>query len=380
MFTKTKINPTDTSVTSHEKNQVENDDHAKIREILRYTIKAPSSHNTQCWRFRIDRKYNDNNKKMNPNSHSATPAVTILPDFDRACPVVDPDNHHLYATLGCALENFVHAALAVGFETKVDTAAFEENPQEGVRVELQPCQPVVTDLFEAIPNRQVTRGLYDGAQLSADELSQLQEAGSDPDAGVAMIIIPSQQDEDGDGRLFHKIQELILEANTIQLNDAAFKQELVQWVRFNDKEIDAKGDGLAGKCTGNPSAPRFIGRLALNYLVNPKSENAKILQQLESSAGLAVFVAARNDPVHWLEVGRCYERFALKATALGIRNAFLNQPVEVPSVRKLVARELGLDEMARPSLVVRFGKGPTMPFSARRPLESVIVNDREEIL
>jgi hypothetical protein len=194
-----------------------------------------------------------------------------------------------------------------------------------------------------------------------------------------MIIIPSQQ-EDHDGGLFHKIQELILEANTIQLSDAAFKQELARWVRFNDKEIEAKGDGLAGKCTGNPSAPRFIGGLILNYLVNPRSENAKIQEQLQSSVGLAVFVAARDDPAHWLEAGRCYERFALKATSLGIRNAFLNQPVEVPSVRKLVARELGLVKSARPSLLVRFGKGPTMPFSARRPLETVIVNGREEIL
>jgi hypothetical protein len=373
-----KINPNDTIVTSNQKNQLENDNQAKIREILRYTIKAPSSHNTQCWRFRIDEANTDDKNKY-PNSHSPAPTVTILPDFDRACPVVDPDNHHLYATLGCALENFVHAALALGFQTKVDKAGFEKNPQEGIRVELQPCQPVVTDLFEAIPIRQVTRGPYDGALLSADELSQLQDAGSNPDAGVAMIIIPSQQ-KDHDGGLFHKIQELILEANTIQLSDAAFKQELARWVRFNDKEIEAKGDGLAGKCTGNPSAPRFIGGLILNYLVNPRSENAKIQEQLQSSVGLAVFVATRDDPAHWLEAGRCYERFALKATSLGIRNAFLNQPVEVPSVRKLVARELGLVESARPSLLVRFGKGPTMPFSARRPLETVIVNGREEIL
>ena len=31
------------------------------------------------------------------------------------------------------------------------------------------------------------------------------------------------------------------------------------------------------------------------------------------------------------KVGRAYERFALAATSLGVRNAFVNQPVEVPA-------------------------------------------------
>jgi hypothetical protein len=46
------------------------------------------------------------------------------------------------------------------------------------------------------------------------------------------------------------------------------------------------------------------------------------------SVGIAVFVGLAPDKAHWVEVGRCYERLALQATALGVRNAFLNQPVE----------------------------------------------------
>jgi len=74
---------------------------------------------------------------------------------------------------------------------------------------------------------------------------------------------------------------------------------------------------------------------------------------------------------HWVEVGRAYERFALQATALGIRNAFLNQPVEVAAVRSAFAESLGLTGQ-RPDLVVRFGRGPTLPRSLRRPVDSVM--------
>jgi hypothetical protein len=73
-----------------------------------------------------------------------------------------------------------------------------------------------------------------------------------------------------------------------------------------------------------------------------------------------------------VEVGRCYERFALQATALGIRNALVNQPVEVSSVRPQFGAYLGLG-VRRPVLVVRFGYGPEMPRSLHRPLEAVIV-------
>lgn len=58
---------------------------------------------------------------------------------------------------------------------------------------------------------------------------------------------------------------------------------------------------------------------------------------------------------------------------LGIRNAFLNQPVEVASVRPRLAQELGLGGR-RPDLVVRFGRGPEMPRSLRRPVAAVLAS------
>lgn len=45
---------------------------------------------------------------MAPNS------IQILPDLTRRIPVVDPDNHHIFASLGCAAENLAIAAGARG--------------------------------------------------------------------------------------------------------------------------------------------------------------------------------------------------------------------------------------------------------------------------
>ncbi|WP_271594731.1 nitroreductase family protein [Bradyrhizobium sp. CCBAU 65884] len=63
------------------------------RELVRAATLAANSHNTQPWRFILS----DN-------------IITIRPDLVRRCPVVDPDDHHLFASLGCAAENIVQAA------------------------------------------------------------------------------------------------------------------------------------------------------------------------------------------------------------------------------------------------------------------------------
>ncbi|MEO6715718.1 MAG: hypothetical protein ABIM50_00505 [Novosphingobium sp.] len=62
---------------------------------------------------------------------------------------------------------------------------------------------------------------------------------------------------------------------------------------------------------------------------------------------------------------------ALQATLLGIKHAFLNQPVEVAAFRPQLAGLLGIGSK-RPDLVVRFGYGPDMPKSMRRPVADVM--------
>ena len=68
------------------------------------------------------------------------------------------DDHHLYATLGCALENVVIAAKACGLKAAVDMS----RPTDGILVKYSSCEPEKSPLFDAILNRQCTRGLYDG--------------------------------------------------------------------------------------------------------------------------------------------------------------------------------------------------------------------------
>jgi hypothetical protein len=84
-----------------------------------------------------------------------------------------------------------------------------------------------------------------------------------------------------------------------------------------------------------------------------------------------VLVARTPDRAGWVEAGRAYQRFALEATVRGLRHAFVNQAVEVAAVREKLAAELGIPGR-RPDMILRFGNGPEMPRSLRRPVDSVL--------
>lgn len=316
---------------------------ALFRMLVRYATLAPSSHNTQCWRYRVRED-----------------GIRIEPDLARRCPVVDPDDHHVFVSLGCAAENLAQAALAHGHAAE---GSFDAAGDGGYTVRLTPTVATRSPLFEAIPARQSTRGDYDGQGLTLSELRCLERAGSGP--GVRMIMLTERQ-------AMEQVLQFVVAGNTAQLKDAAFVAELTSWIRFSRDEAVHAGDGLFSGASGNPNVPRWLGRALMSWFFTVDSENDRYARQVRNSAGIAVFTAARADHAHWIEVGRCYERFALQATALGIRNAFLNQPVEVGAIRPQFASWLGLGDQ-RPDLVVRFGRGPTMPASLRRPVEAVIV-------
>jgi hypothetical protein len=314
---------------------------ALMEELVRYATLAPSSHNTQCWKFVLGEQ-----------------SIIIRPDLSRRCPAVDPDDHHVFVSLGCATENLIQAALALGLrgEPVFDAAS------ESVHILLSPAAARVSPLFKAIPLRQSTRGEYDSKPLSVADLKLLDTVSA---SGSVRVLLLTEQSA------LERALEFVVQGNTAQMNDKAFVDELKSWIRFNGADALRSGDGLFSASSGNPTVPAWLGSLMFGLFFTPKAENDKYARHIRSSAGLAVFVGETADKAHWIEVGRAYERFALQATSLGVRTAHLNQPVEVPSLRPQFASFLGIGSM-RPDLVLRFGRGPTLPASPRRPVQAVV--------
>jgi nitroreductase len=315
-----------------------------VLDMIRYATLAPSSHNTQCWRFLVSQD-----------------TIEARLDLGRRCSVVDPDNHHMAISLGAAIENLQLAAGAARQQTEVQFD--NESPRAIVKLTKGTGLSSAEDArFQAIPRRQSTRGLFDGQPLTATELKELEASVAGFGIGVIFIL---------DKPRLSQLTEMVLAANTRQVEDPEFVRELLTWIRFSEANAVKSGDGLFTKTSGNPTLPDWLGKMLFPFVFSAKAENTRYEKQIASSAGLAVFVS-RDHFSSWIPAGRAFQRFALTATKLGIRTAHLNQPVEVPSMREQLRRDLDLRPGERPDLVIRFGKGPTLPYSLRRPVRSVV--------
>lgn len=148
-----------------------------IADLVRYAALAASSHNTQPWRFVV-----------------TADAIDVLPDFSRATPAVDPDNHHLFISLGCAMQNLAIAAAASGMPGIVTS-----RHDGGLGYDFSRSAPRHDPLLEAIPRRHSTRAAYDGRSVPAKDIEALQCAASAPGVEVLILTARPQIDAIRDG-------------------------------------------------------------------------------------------------------------------------------------------------------------------------------------
>jgi hypothetical protein len=314
----------------------------RSKEWVRMATLAASSHNSQPWQF-----------KLQSNS------ITISPDFKRRCPAVDPDDSHLFKSLGCAAENLLHAAAADGFYAE---AQFDPK-QDAVVINFESSTSKHENLAAAIVNRRCSRTPYDGKPIAAPVLTTLTTAASSNDINPLILNSPQQMET---------MLEYVRQGNIAQFDDPAFVKELRDWVRFNPTDAIATGDGLAGEVSGQPAIPSWLGRRIFGLISSGNKQADIDAKAIRSSTGIMAFVGARDDKANWVAAGRAYQRFALQATALNIRNAFINQPIEVRSLRPQLHAWLGIPQQ-HVHLIARYGTGPITPHSLRRPVEDVII-------
>jgi hypothetical protein len=135
------------------------------------------------------------------------------------------------------------------------------------------------------------------------------------------------------------------------------------------------GDGLAGPGFGLPD---WATRVAATLMRTFDLGSAVARMDKPNVLGaplLGVFSTPGDAPADWVATGRALAAVLHVLTARGIVNAFLNQPVEVGSIRPKLA-ELAAPGRT-PQLLSRFGylkDGIALPpHAARRPLDQVLI-------
>jgi hypothetical protein len=315
-------------------------------KMVEYAAKAPSGHNTQPWIFVLK-----------------SDAIEIHPDFGQALPVVDGSNRELYISLGAAAANLQIAAAAAGYKSDCSIKRDALKGDAYIRVNLEKGDVAQSVLFEQIDKRQTNRSIYKGHDLAEDTLQQLKNVAVDP--GVAMRFFGRESDA------FQILRGYVALGNKMQMEDKAFKNELIEWIRFNKWQKNSLKNGLTYEVMGTPSIPSFLGKPIVKSQLTPRKQNKADMEKIDSSSQLVLFTVKENNPEQWVRLGMTLERFLLEGTRLGIANAYLNQPCEVNELTIKMQEDLQIkDEYA--VLLLRLGYADPLPYAPRKTVDEVV--------
>jgi hypothetical protein len=312
-------------------------------ELIKSAVKAPSGHNTQPWKFRVNEK-----------------SIEILPDFTRSLSVVDGNNRELYISLGCALENLCINAHYSGY-----TYDIVNQNEQGIIINLSKISSVIENtLFLQIGKRQTNRSMYNYQTIPDKTIRYLENIVIQPAAHMYVTKI---------GESFaDSLTQYILRGNEIQMNDNDFKNELILWMRFNKGEVNTKQDGLAYSVMGFPAIPGFMGKRIIGGYLKPKKQNESDLKKINSSSHLVLFTTKNNTVSEWIDLGRTLERILLETTKLNLASAYLNPPCEIELLANEMKNTLPIHN-EYPAILLRIGSAAPMPYSPRITLINRVV-------
>ncbi|WP_417565806.1 Acg family FMN-binding oxidoreductase [Marinobacter sp.] len=312
-----------------------------LAAILESAVLAPSSHNTQPWRFEIGEN-----------------GVSLFADRLRALPVNDPDDRELTISCGCALLNLRVAAAHAGFtancvllpnpvdEDLLATISFELSSQT-VGTENRE-----TALFRAITRRRTYRKRFEPKQVPAGVLDTLAEAALAEGAWFQVLESESAR---------HQVAELVAEGDAAQWSNPSWRRELAAWMHPR-----RKGDGLTV-----PGMVAPVAQLVVRTFDMGNGVGAKDRQLADESPVIAALGTSGDGDEDWLKAGQALERVLLTSLGQGLQASYLNQPIQVAVLRPKLQHLLGSSGF--PQILLRLGYPATdLPAAPRRNLQEVV--------
>ena len=307
----------------------------KLAFLLNYAILAPSSHNSQPWKFNV-----------------SDDEILLYADRSRWLSVADADKREIYISLGAALENLIIAAEHFGYNCTVSAFPGEEDLVASVKLQAGIPAPSNSVLFPAITSRQTNRNPYEMQALSQADLDHLLSLSSHPDVAVFL-----SQDPD----TIEAFRELVVEADGILYSDINYKSELGRWL----------GQGVMGP----RGVEAKLAQLAVVFLDVGPEQIRQDSELINRTPCIGFICTAENDSLSSVRAGQVLERLWLAATASGISLHPMSQPMEVPEIKERLADLIpsGSEKrVVQQTFRLGYAASEGGP-SNRRPLETVLI-------
>ena len=305
--------------------------------LIARAVLAPSSHNTQPWRFRIDEA-----------------GVSIHGDPARRLPINDPADRELTISCGCALMNLRVAAAAAGRAYRLDPLPEGERSSCLARLTWRDDAPDAEEasLASGLERRRTVRQRFALSSVTDDEVDALAAMAAQEGAQLQVVETsgPRQQ-----------VARLVAEGDASLWRDRRWRRELAGWMRPR-----GRGDGLAVPGPVLPLARAMVRLFDLGERVGRHDR-----QLAEEAPRLLALCTEGDERRDWLEAGQALERVLLAACQLDLQASYLNQPIQVEALRPRLRALLG--ESGQPQILLRLGHPRReLPPVPRRAVADVI--------
>lgn len=310
----------------------------RFRALIQNAVLAPSSHNTQPWRFRL-----------------SAGAIELFADLERALPVNDPDNRELHISCGCALMNLRVAAACAGLHALVELLPCTADRTLLARVSLAEASvdSALVPLFDAMLLRRTYRNRFRDMPLTSALKRSLARAAGLDDA--SLIAIESEETRVELARLVH-------EGDSRQWQNEAWRQELALWLHGGRGEDGLRVPGLV--------APLVRG--VVRHFDMGRSVASQDSLLADESPALMLLSTDGDGPADWLQAGQALQRVLLEAQRQGVQASYLNQPIQVAELRPGLQHLCGIE--AWPQILLRLGYPDEMLVaSPRRAVDKVLL-------
>jgi len=267
----------------------------KLRFLLKFAVLAPSTHNSQPWKFII-----------------SDSGVLVVPELGRTLPVTDPEYRLLCISLGCTVENLLIAADYYNYQTKVEYFPHEAE-EITIRISLQENSPRTKSkknhLIFAIPERRTNRSKYSPTAPKKEALSQLENFVID--AAAIRLATDSKKQKD--------IADILLESRLKAFDNKLFRKELAHYKRTN---LTKSPLGMPGFTMGLNTPLSLITPFAIrhiNVIRFLKKQEEKLLKKYTPVFGFVITTG--DSKIDWVAAGRLFEHVVLEAECLNIQTA-----------------------------------------------------------
>jgi hypothetical protein len=313
---------------------------ATVEKLIAAAVAAPSLHNTQPWRYRLD-----------PD----TATIEVRAATERALRHADPVGRALHVSVGAAVFNLRVAVAHFGWEPVVRLLPRPAEPDLLASVRLAGPPPGASghgrDLYDAVWRRHSSRLPFTGRAIPAQVLAELTEAAM---AQGADLVVP-------DANETRRILQLTAEAEWFTATDDARRAENRRWVR------DGAPDGMPGAVLGPRDA---TGHLPVRDFSALRPAYARPAVAFEPRPVIAVLSTRHDRRADWLRAGQALENVLLTGTTRRVRASLLHQALEWPDIRwALRDPRSGIGHV---QMLIRLGYGPEGPASPRRPIPDVL--------